>query len=69
MRHKMTQDEVHDTLNHIIVAEPFADLQDVKYGYDDGRVIVFVKDGDEWYQLHTDPPNPTILAGLKARGS
>jgi hypothetical protein len=67
MRHEVTTDEVRDTMNCIVAAEPFSDLQEIRYGYRDGLAVVFVKNGGKWFQLHTDPPNPTIVNALRAR--
>ncbi|HVA17809.1 MAG TPA: hypothetical protein VMV59_08875 [Candidatus Dormibacteraeota bacterium] len=63
----VTQDEVHDTLARIVTAPSFTNVQDVRHGYDKGRIVVFVKADGFWYRLHTDPPNASIIAGLKAR--
>jgi hypothetical protein len=65
MRHEVTSDEVQDTIGSIVPGDTFTHLQDVKYGYDEGNVVVFVKDGGRWFKLHTEPPNATITNALR----
>jgi hypothetical protein len=57
------------TMERISPAEQFKDVKEVRYGYDNGQAIVFVKDGNDWYELFVKPLNPNIAEGIKRRFS
>ena len=67
MKREVTLDEMQDTMNRIVTMERFKHVQDVRYGYDDGRIVIFVKDDGTWFKLHCDLPNPQIVKVLKDR--
>lgn len=68
--------ENHVTYDEVIAAsERLHDVvhlhnAEIKYGYDSGgHLLLFVKRDSKWFRVHTKPPNPSIVVGIKALGT